>query len=89
MFQLQHGGPSDPLRHVGDLGNVEAGEDGTAEFNLVDPLLALMGGPRGIVGRAVVITADPDDLGRGGTADSLTTGASGKPLGCGVIAYIR
>ncbi|RZC22664.1 superoxide dismutase [Cu-Zn], partial [Asbolus verrucosus] len=88
-YLLRHGGPSDPVRHVGDLGNIEADEDGSAEFNIVDPLLSLTGGPRGIVGRAVVISTNPDDLGRGGTADSLITGDSGKPLACGVIAYIR
>nr|AXY54994.1 extracellular copper/zinc superoxide dismutase [Microdera punctipennis] len=88
-YLLQHGGPSDPLRHVGDLGNIEAGEDGSVEFNIVDPLLSLGGGPRSVVGRAIVVTSNPDDLGRGGTADSLTTGDSGKPLACGVIAYVR
>lgn len=87
--QLRHGAPSEPLRHVGDLGNVEAGEDGVAEVNVLDPLVSLSLGPRGIVGRALVVTADPDDLGLGGTADSLLNGQSGRPLGCGVIAYVR
>jgi Cu-Zn family superoxide dismutase len=88
-YLLQHGGPTDPLRHVGDLGNVEVGEDGTVEFTRVDPLLSLGGRSRGIVGRAIVISANPDDLGRGGTAESLVNGDSGKPLACGVIAYIK
>lgn len=87
-FQAQHGGPQDGLRHVGDLGNLEAKEDGSAEFNLIDPLLSLVGG-RSIVGRAIVITESEDDLGRGGTADSATTGSAGKPIACGVIAYIK
>lgn len=89
FFKLQHGGPSDRVRHVGDLGNINVGEDGTADFSFVDPLLSLSGGPRGVVGRAIVVTANQDDLGRGGTADSLTTGDSGKPLACGVIAFIK
>ncbi|KAG5882063.1 hypothetical protein JTB14_007725 [Gonioctena quinquepunctata] len=88
-YLLQHGAPFDPFRHVGDLGNVVAGEDGTAEVNYVDPLVSLSGGPRGVVGRTLVVTMDPDDLGRGGTADSLTNGQSGKPVACGVIAFIR
>nr|AIG92783.1 extracellular superoxide dismutase [Dastarcus helophoroides] len=88
-YLAQHGGPTDPLRHVGDLGNIEAGEDGSAEIELLDPLMSLGGGSRGVVGRALVVTTNPDDLGRGGTADSLTTGDSGKPLACGVIAYIH
>lgn len=71
------------------MGNVEANEDGTAEIKFIDPLLSLSGGHRGIVGRSVVITENEDDLGRGGTADSYTTGASGKPIACGVIAFIH
>ncbi|XP_044263380.1 superoxide dismutase [Cu-Zn]-like [Tribolium madens] len=88
-YQLQHGGPSDPVRHVGDLGNIEVGEDGSVEFSIADPLLALMGGPRGIVGRSIVVSGNPDDLGRGGTAESLVNGDSGKTIACGVIAYIK
>lgn len=88
-YLAQHGGPRDAIRHVGDLGNVEAKEDGTAELHFVDPLMSLVGGARSIVGRAVVITQQEDDLGRGGTADSVTTGSAGKPLACGVIAYIK
>ncbi|KAK4875851.1 hypothetical protein RN001_012273 [Aquatica leii] len=79
-YLLQHGGPKDAIRHVGDLGNVNAKEDGTATIELVDPLLSLVGGLRGIVGRAIVVTENEDDLGRGGTAESLTTGSSGKPI---------
>ncbi|KAF2881791.1 hypothetical protein ILUMI_24386 [Ignelater luminosus] len=88
-YLLQHGGPRDGLRHVGDLGNIEAKEDGFAELNFVDPVLSLVGGGRSIVGRALVITEKEDDFGRGGTADSATTGSSGRPLACGVIAYVK
>nr|ALR99799.1 putative extracellular copper/zinc superoxide dismutase [Phaedon cochleariae] len=88
-YLLRHGAPTDPIRHAGDLGNVEAGEDGKAEIRIVDPLVSLSGGPRGVVGRALVVTAEVDDLGRGGTADSLTNGQAGKALACGIIAYIR
>ncbi|KAL3269816.1 hypothetical protein HHI36_008874 [Cryptolaemus montrouzieri] len=88
-YLSHHGGPADPLRHVGDLGNVKAEEDGNAEINFIDGLVQLTGFPRGVVGRALVVTADPDDYGRGGDAASLEDGNSGKPLACGVIAYIR
>ncbi|KAJ8935175.1 hypothetical protein NQ318_000836 [Aromia moschata] len=88
-YYLEHGGPTDPVRHVGDLGNIEAGEDGTANVFLLDPLISLSGGHRNIVGRAIVVTSEADNLGRGDTSMSLISGDSGSPVGCGVIAYIR
>ena len=51
--------------------------------------MSLSGGPRGIVGRAVVITEKEDDYGEGSNANSLVDGNSGDPIACGVIAYIR
>ncbi|CAH1104107.1 unnamed protein product [Psylliodes chrysocephalus] len=88
-YLLRHGAPFDPIRHVGDLGNIEAGEDGKVEIRFVDPLISLTGGPRGVVGRSLVVATNEDNLGVDGTADSLLNGQSGKPLACGVIAYIR
>ncbi|XP_060529826.1 uncharacterized protein LOC132704089 [Cylas formicarius] len=88
-YLLHHGSPKYPLRHIGDLGNVDASDSGTAEIIQIDPLMSLAGGPRGVVGRALVVTEDPDDLGKGGNANSLVDGNSGKPVACGVIAYIR
>merc|ERR1719414_586927 len=79
-----HGGPEDENRHVGDLGNIEADESGVAKFEFVDTLLKLSG-EHSIVGRAVVVHADPDDLGKGGHDDSLTTGHAGARVACGVI----
>ncbi|XP_018335681.1 superoxide dismutase [Cu-Zn]-like isoform X2 [Agrilus planipennis] len=88
-FLLQHGGPKDSLRHVGDLGNIEVGDDGTSEFKIEDAFISLSGGPRSILGRGIVITENEDDLGRGGSAESVRNGSSGKPIACGVIAYVR
>ncbi|KAG1326316.1 putative Superoxide dismutase [Cu-Zn] [Cocos nucifera] len=60
----EHGASEDENRHAGDLGNVTAGEDGTVTFRIVDNQIPLSG-PNSIVGRAVVVHADPDDLGKG------------------------
>lgn len=79
-----HGAPDDEIRHAGDLGNVVAGEDGTAKFTIVDEQIPLTG-PHSIVGRAVVVHADPDDLGRGGHELSKSTGNAGDRLACGII----
>ncbi|KAF7145338.1 hypothetical protein RHSIM_Rhsim04G0215500 [Rhododendron simsii] len=59
----EHGAPEDENRHAGDLGNVTVGEDGTANVTIVDKQIPLTG-PHSIIGRAVVVHADPDDLGK-------------------------
>ena len=38
-----------------------------------------------LYGRAVIVHADEDDLGKGDEEDSLTTGHSGKRIGCAII----
>lgn len=86
-YMVSHGAPNDPLRHVGDLGNVEVGHDGIARIDGMDRYLTLVG-VRGAVGRALVIHAKPDDLGRGGTEESKKTGSAGARLACGVIGFL-
>ncbi|KAH7421520.1 hypothetical protein KP509_13G061600 [Ceratopteris richardii] len=80
----EHGAPEDENRHAGDLGNVIVGEDGCVEINITDSQIPLTGS-NSIVGRAVVVHADPDDLGKGGHELSKTTGNAGGRLACGVI----
>ncbi|RCN48093.1 copper/zinc superoxide dismutase [Ancylostoma caninum] len=82
-----HGGPSDTVRHVGDLGNIQANSLGVARFWLRDNLV-MTGGMQSIIGRAVVLHANVDDLGRGTGAqreESLRTGNAGARIACGVI----
>ncbi|KAK1281692.1 Superoxide dismutase [Cu-Zn] 2 [Acorus calamus] len=89
-LKKHHGAPSDEERHAGDLGNIYAGQDvceiellisGVAEVCLKDLEIPLSG-PNSILGRAVVVHADPDDLGRGGHELSKTTGNAGGRIGC-------
>ncbi|KAK6122965.1 hypothetical protein DH2020_043292 [Rehmannia glutinosa] len=80
----EHGAPDDEHRHAGDLGNITVGEDGKAAFTIVDKQIPLSG-PHSIVGRAVVVHADPDDLGKGGHELSKTTGNAGGRVACGII----
>ncbi|ONH94234.1 hypothetical protein PRUPE_7G005300 [Prunus persica] len=82
-LKKDHGAPSDKERHAGDLGNVVAGPDGVAEVSLKDWQIPLSG-PHSILGRAVVVHADPDDLGKGGHELSKTTGNAGARVGCGM-----
>ncbi len=69
---------------VGDLGNIEADEDGVATVNIDDRLLKLIG-PHSVIGRSIVIKSNEDDLGRGGHEYSLSTGNSGQRIAGGVI----
>ncbi|KAK2576313.1 hypothetical protein KPH14_005677 [Odynerus spinipes] len=86
-YMVNHGAPDDLLRHIGDLGNVEVGPDGIAQIDVLDRYLTLVG-VRGAVGRTLVIHAKPDDLGRGGTEESIKSGSSGARLACGVIGFL-
>ncbi|KAI3798370.1 hypothetical protein L1987_33644 [Smallanthus sonchifolius] len=79
-----HGAPWDDARHAGDLGNIVADQDGVAEVSIEDKNIPLSG-QHSILGRAVVIHADSDDLGRGNHELSKTTGNAGARVGCGVI----
>uniref|UniRef100_A0A7E4VGD5 Superoxide dismutase [Cu-Zn] n=2 Tax=Panagrellus redivivus TaxID=6233 RepID=A0A7E4VGD5_PANRE len=87
-FGKTHGGPDSEVRHVGDLGNVEAGSDGVAKFEITDKHITL-NGPNTVVGRSLVIHAGQDDLGKGvgeKAEESAKTGNAGARAACGVIA---
>merc|ERR1712023_295440 len=84
----EHGGPEDEARHAGDLGNIVADASGNATIDISDSQIPLSG-PNSIVGRAIVVHADEDDLGRGGHNDSKTTGHAGARVGCGVIGLSK
>ncbi|XP_053210120.1 superoxide dismutase [Cu-Zn]-like [Panonychus citri] len=80
----EHGAPADENRHIGDLGNVQADASGKATFELADSLVSLTGS-LSVIGRSIVVHADPDDLGKGGHELSKTTGNAGARSACGVI----
>ena len=75
----QHAGPTDPKRHAGDLGNLEAGADGSVTVTITTDVMRLGSGDRDITGRAIVIHGDPDDL------TTQPSGNSGGRIACGVI----
>jgi Cu-Zn family superoxide dismutase len=83
-----HGGLTSKKRHVGDLGNIEAGKNGVAKIDIIDRFVKLRG-KYTVVGRSLVVHEDEDDLGMGNHHDSHTTGHSGKRLACGVIGYAK
>ena len=77
-----HGGPESEERHVGDLGNLIAGDDGTAQYQWTDRLISFSG-QNSIIGRAIIVHADEDDL------TSQPTGNAGARLACGVIGSAK
>lgn len=81
---VEHGGPTDQVRHVGDLGNIVANEAGVATVDIKDSLLSISGA-NGIIGRTIVVHADPDDFGKGGHELSKVTGNAGARVACGII----
>lgn len=96
-FKQTHGGPGSDIRHVGDLGNIEANADGVAKGKMTDKYIKLFG-EYTVVGRSMMIHADPDDLGEGPlegwpekppppapAQHTKTTGNAGARIGCGVI----
>jgi Cu-Zn family superoxide dismutase len=77
-----HAGPTDAHRHAGDMGNVSAGKDGTATVEYVDAQ-ASFEGPPSILGRGVIVHANPDDL------KTQPTGNAGGRIACGVVGVAK
>jgi len=77
-----HGAPTDAHRHEGDLGNIEAKADGTATLDWTDPQMKL-DYPEGVIGRGVIVHANPDDL------KTQPTGNAGGRVACGVIGVAK
>lgn len=71
----QHSGPEDVMRHMGDMGNITADEDGNADLQYVDAEIMM----DMIIGRGIIVHSGEDDL------TTQPTGAAGARLGCGVI----
>lgn len=82
-----HGCPGKTERHVGDLGNLRTDASGRAQYHFFDHVIQLRGTVANIVGRGLIIHADPDDCGEGEHETSKTTGNSGKRIACAVIGH--
>jgi len=85
-LEVDHGGPDDDIRHVGDLGNIEIVDN--AYTGTISDTVASLYGQYSILGRGVVLHSGEDDLGKG-TGDlaesSKATGNAGSRVACGVI----
>lgn len=79
---MAHGAQHATARHVGDLGNVTADAEGNVTLNLLDPRLSL-NGPHTIIGRGLILHAQPDDF------KTQPTGNAGGRIACGVIGVAK
>ena len=78
----QHAGTAEARRHMGDMGNIEAAADGVATVDYTDSRLRFEGA-HGILGRGVIVHANPDDL------KTQPTGNAGGRVACGVIGVAK
>ena len=76
-----HAGPMASMRHIGDLGNLEANAAGVAKADFVDPRISLRG-EYSIIGRGLIVHAGEDDL------MSQPTGAAGARVAGAVIGLV-
>ena len=75
----KHGAPESAERHAGDLGNLTANEYGKATVSIMVDGISVGKGADGVIGRGVIVHADPDDL------KTDPAGNSGDRIGCGVV----
>jgi Cu-Zn family superoxide dismutase len=74
-----HGIPGSAQSHAGDLPALKANKAGRANVQVDVDNITVTPGPRSIIGRAVIVHADPDDF------KTQPTGNAGARLACGVI----
>ena len=81
---VAHGAWGEGEFHLGDIGNMTVGEDGTGSITLTTNLWEIgTGSDIDIVGKGIIVHADPDDF------TSQPTGAAGARIGCGAIELVK
>jgi Cu-Zn family superoxide dismutase len=74
-----HAHYSTPERHAGDLPALKADANGRAELNAELDVITVAPGPASVVGRGLIVHAQPDDY------RTQPTGNAGARIACGVI----
>ena len=75
----KHGAPESSERHGGDLGNITANEYGRANVSVMVNGISVSKGMDGVIGKAIIVHAGPDDL------NTDPTGNAGGRVGCGIV----
>ena len=77
---VAHGKWGEGEFHLGDIGNITVGEDGTGKIELTTNLWEMgTGSDLDVVGRGIIVHADADDF------TSQPSGNAGARIGCGAI----
>lgn len=77
---VAHGKWGEGEFHLGDIGNITVGEDGTGSIELTTNLWEIgTGSDVDVVGKGIIVHADADDF------TSQPSGNAGARIGCGVI----
>src|SRR5688572_16127313 len=74
-----HGDPKSAERHAGDLPALKADKGGRAKVDVTMDIITVRPGPASVIGRGIIIHADPDDY------KTQPTGNAGARIACGVI----
>lgn len=78
-YNKPHGHYGSAERHAGDMPNLKADKAGRARLNVELDTITVKPGPASVVGRGLIVHADPDDY------KSQPTGNAGARLACAVI----
>ena len=78
-YSKPHANHASPERHAGDLPSLKAGKDGRAKVDAMLDVITVAAGPASVVGRGLIVHADPDDF------RTQPTGNAGARITCGVI----
>jgi len=78
-FGKPHGHPGSAERHAGDLPSLKADKAGRAKVDIELEVITVSPGPASIIGRGLIVHADPDDY------KTQPTGNAGARIACGVI----
>jgi superoxide dismutase, Cu-Zn family len=74
-----HGPPTSGERHAGDMPALRADANGNARLDTELDIITVAAGPTSVVGRGLIVHADPDDY------KTQPTGNAGARLACAVI----
>ena len=78
-FGKPHANHGSPERHAGDLPSLKANNEGRANVQIDLDIITVTPGPASILGRGLIVHADPDDY------KTQPTGNAGARIACGVI----